>query len=113
MSRPLCSCCQSRPVAINYYKGDRVYYRKKCEVCTRNKDSAGVPRWYQHGYRIKPICDKCGFRSKYIEQFNVYHIDGNLNNCRFSNLKTVCANCQRVLHKEGIIWKQGDLRPDF
>jgi hypothetical protein len=25
----------------------------------------------------------------------------------------VCANCQRVLHKEGIRWRQGDLVPDL
>jgi len=25
----------------------------------------------------------------------------------------VCANCQRILHKEGFTWKQGDLTPDF
>ena len=29
------------------------------------------------------------------EQFNVYHIGGDLNNCLPNNLKTVCANCQR------------------
>jgi predicted HNH restriction endonuclease len=43
----------------------------------------------------------------------VFHVDGELNNCRPVNLKTVCANCARVLHKEGVKWKQGDLRPDF
>jgi hypothetical protein len=25
----------------------------------------------------------------------------------------VCANCQRILHKEGVQWRQGDLVPDF
>jgi hypothetical protein len=49
----------------------------------------------------------------YESHFNVFHIDGNLNNCKFNNLKTVCANCQRSLHLEGIRWKQGDLVPDF
>jgi predicted HNH restriction endonuclease len=43
----------------------------------------------------------------------VFHIDGNLDNCRPSNLKTICANCQRILHKEGVKWRQGDLVPDF
>ena len=45
-------------------------------------------------------------------QFNVYHVDGDRNNCAFTNLKTVCANCQRVLHLEGMRWRQGDLTPD-
>ena len=53
------------------------------------------------------------FKSKFSEQFNVFHVDGNLNNSRPINLKTICANCARVLHKEGIRWKQGDLVPDL
>ena len=47
------------------------------------------------------------------EQFDVYHLDGDLNNCRPSNLKTICANCQRIIQKENYKWKQGDLTPDF
>jgi hypothetical protein len=43
----------------------------------------------------------------------VYHIDGNINNCKYANLKTVCANCQRLLHKIKLPWKRGDLTPDF
>ena len=65
------------------------------------------------GYTKKDTCEKCGFRSQYPEQFNVYHIDGNLDNCKYNNLKTICANCQRVLQKQGIKWKQGDLIADF
>ena len=73
----------------------------------------GVPRWYRSGYRQKTICDKCGFRSPHKEVFAVFHVDSDLNNCRPNNLKTVCANCQRILHKEGITWRQGDLTPDI
>ena len=40
-------------------------------------------------------------------------LDGDLTNTRFSNLKTVCANCQRIMQKEGVKWKQGNLIPDF
>ena len=113
MSRPLCLCGQ-RPAAVNYHKEGKTYYRKKCEVCLRYGGvGKGLPKWYQDGYRMKPVCDKCGFKSKFKEQFNVFHVDGNLNNSRPANLKTVCANCQRVLQKEGVQWRQGDLRPDF
>lgn len=113
MQRPLC-LCGLRPAAINYKKAGKTYYRSKCEICTRYGGVAkGFPKWYQDGYRMKPQCDKCGFKSKHKEQFNVFHIDGNLNNTRHSNLKTVCANCQRILHKEGVQWRQGDLLPDF
>jgi len=65
------------------------------------------------GYEKKDTCEKCGFKSKHQEQFNVFHIDGNLDNCRYNNLKTICANCQRILQKEGSKWKQGDLIADF
>jgi len=109
--RPLCKCGQ-RPAAINYYKNGRTYYRKLCEVCLKfGKPS--VPKWKLSGYKKKDVCEKCGFKSKHSEQFNVYHIDGDLNNSRMGNLKTICANCQRVLQKEGVRWKQGDLLPDF
>jgi len=109
--RPLCKCGQ-RPAAINYYKNGRTYYRKLCEVCLKF-GKPGVPKWKLSGYKKKDVCEKCGFKSKHPEQFNVYHIDGDLNNSRMGNLKTICANCQRVLQKEGVRWKQGDLLPDF
>ncbi len=113
MPRPLC-ICGIRPAAINYRKDGKIYYRKKCEACLRYGGTGkGLPKWYQDGYRMKLYCDKCNFKSKYKEQFNVYHVDGNLNNSRPTNLKTVCANCQRILHKLKLPWRQGDLKPDF
>jgi hypothetical protein len=110
--RPLCKCGQ-RPAAINYKKEGKVYYRKLCERCLRNGVNHGVPKWKQRGYVKKTFCEKCNFKSKHTEQFNVFHIDGDLNNCSPMNLKTICANCQRLLQKEGSRWKQGDLIPDF
>jgi hypothetical protein len=112
MSRPLC-ICGYRPAAVNYVKNGRTYYRKKCESCLAGGVGHGIPKWYSDGYRMKSVCDKCGFKSKHSEQFNVFHVDGNLNNSRPLNLKTVCANCQRTLAKEGVKWSQGGLQPDF
>ena len=110
--RPLCKCGQ-RPAAINYKKGKRTYYRRLCETCLRNGVGHGIPKWKQRGYEKLDTCEKCGYHSKHEEQFNVFHIDGNLDNCRPSNLKTICANSQRTLQRDGVKWKQGDLRPDF
>lgn len=110
--RNLCKSCQQRPVAVNYHKEGRVYYRTKCDHCVNNRKN-GIPRWKLAGYKKKSACDRCGFSSKYQEQFNVYYVDGNPDNCQFSNLKTVCANCQRVLHHFKLPWRQGDLVPDF
>jgi len=110
--RPLCKCKQ-RPAAINYKKGNKTYYRKLCETCLRNGIGHGIPKWKQAGYKKLDTCEKCGFQSKHSEQFNVFHIDGSLENCRPNNLKTICANCQRIIQKSGVKWKQGDLVPDF
>lgn len=110
--RELCRSCQQRPVAVNYYKEGKVYYRSKCDHCA-NKRSQGRTLWEKAGYKKKTACDKCGYSSKYLEQFNVYYVDGNPSNCKYSNLKTVCANCQRILHKLKLPWRQGDLKPDL
>jgi len=111
--RPLCKC-GLKPAAVNYRKNGRTYYRTRCERCNyQGQDAAGVPAWQRKGYKKKNHCEKCGFASSHSEQFDVYHIDGDLRNCRFRNLKTVCANCQRILQKTGVKWRQGDLTPDF
>jgi len=84
-----------------------------CNVCLKLGAGAGIPKWYRSGYRMKNQCDKCGFKSPHKEVFAVFHVDGDLNNCRPTNLKTVCSNCARVLHKENVRWRQGDLVPDL
>jgi len=110
--RNLCKICRERPVAINYYKNDQPFYRSKCDHCSKGR-KVGKPLWIKMGYKKKTTCDRCGYNSKFAEQFNVFYVDGNPSNCNFSNLKTVCANCQRILHKLKLPWKQGDLTPDF
>lgn len=110
--RDLCKICFQRPVAINYYKEGRPFYRTKCDHCSK-KRKTGKQLWEKAGYKKKTACDKCGFTSKHQDQFNVFYVDGDITNCRYSNLKTVCANCQRILHKLKLPWRQGDLTPDF
>jgi hypothetical protein len=110
--RPLCKC-GLRPKAINYKKGRKIYYRSLCEICLKHGEYHGIPRWARSGYKMKSVCEKCGFKSPHKEVFRVFHMDGNLNNCRPSNLKTICCNCSLVLGKEGISWRQGDLIADY
>ena len=109
--RLLCKTCQKRPAAINYHKNGKTHYRKECDTCAR----VSVRRYSDvtGQYKKKSKCDRCGFISKYSAQFDVYHIDGNLKNWKFNNLRTVCANCQRLLYNVGLPWKQGDLTPDY
>lgn len=110
--RPLCKC-GVRPRAVNYRKNEKTYYRSLCEICMAHGVYHGVPRWQRAGYKIKHQCEKCGFKSPHIEVFRVFHVDGNLDNCRHNNLKTVCNNCVCILAKSGIGWRQGDLVADY
>lgn len=110
--RNLCKSCGKRPVAINYYKKNQTFYRSKCDHCIR-KYKKERPLWSKFGYKKKTICDRCSFNSKFQEQFDVYYLDGNPTNNRYTNLKTVCANCLRLLQTKKFPWRQGDLRPDF
>ena len=110
--RPLCVCRQ-RPAAINYKKNGKTFYRRRCEICLKKGLRHGIPKWKQAGYSKKDLCEECGYTSNHTEQFNVFHIDGDLNNSSHINLKTICANCQRIIQKTGAKWKQGDLLPDF
>ena len=111
--RPLCECGY-RPAAVNYKKNGKTFYRKQCDTCLHHgKKMWVIPKWHRAGYRQLDTCEKCNHHSNHKEQFNVYHIDGDLNNTLRSNLKTICANCQRLMQKQGAKWKQGDLLPDF
>lgn len=112
-NRPLCIECRIKPAGINYWKNGKAYFRKKCDSCIRQPSHERSKPWERAGYKLKDQCEKCGYKSNHAEQFNVFHIDGDLTNCKIKNLKTVCANCQRILHKENIRWKQGDLIPDM
>jgi ribosomal protein S14 len=69
--------------------------------------------WEKSGYKKKAICERCGFRSKNPIQLDVFHIDGSLINSKPTNLKTICANCQRLFGVVEKTWKTGDLVPDF
>ena len=114
--RPLCTHCKTRPQAFNYRRKGKVYYRTKCDQCIKldRGDNTGKKQsWEKSGYRKKHICEKCGFKSKHPAQMDVYHVDGNLKNNNFSNLKTICANCSRFKSTEELGWKQGSIVPDL
>jgi hypothetical protein len=42
----------------------------------------------------------------------VFFVDGNLRNVKDTNLKTVCANCQRLGSVRKLGWRVGDLVAD-
>ena len=54
----------------------------------------------------------CGFRAQQQSQLDVFFVDGNLRNTNYTNLKTVCANCQRLQGVRRLGWRVGDLVAD-
>jgi hypothetical protein len=113
--RKICEICGKKPVAVNYKMHGKTYYRSRCDTCIRKKKNkpAAKPRWLLEGYKKKPHCEKCGFKARLKEQLFVYYVDGNFNNNNTLNLKTICANCQYEIAREGLGWRQGDLTPDY
>jgi hypothetical protein len=115
MKRPLCIKCNNNPRAYAYKLKQKIYWRRLCDSCIRkNKDlkTGGIPRWKQSGYNKKKKCELCGFKAVVKEQLDVYHVDGNRNNINVYNLKTICANCQRLKSTQNLGWSIGDLEAD-
>jgi hypothetical protein len=112
--RPLCKTCNKNLAAVNGWHNNKIYYRSKCNACIRRKKKLPTvkTRWQLAGYKKKSQCDRCGFISRYSAQLIVYHIDGNLNNVDFRNLKTICLNCTAEVSRLDLPWKPGDIEPD-
>lgn len=115
MLRPICKTCGKNSCAVNYIRDGRTHYRSICDECGRkkNKLKARTPRWKAAGYKKKPTCDLCGFHSVLPNQITVFHIDGDLDNCKFTNLRSICLNCVEVVKKKEVTWKRGDLQVDY
>ena len=117
ITRKLCPICAKNPTAVNYKdKKGITHYRSLCMecICKNKKVKPPAPLWYKAGYRKKCNCEKCGFKAKYPEdQLRVFHLDGNLTNSSWSNLKTICLNCQQEIFKSKLPWKPANIVPDF
>lgn len=113
--RPICKTCNQNVCAINYIKDGKTHYRSICDSCgrKRNKLKPRVPNWEKAGYKKKNVCDYCGFKGVYHTQFTVYHIDGDLKNTKFYNLRSICLNCVEVVKRKEVTWKRGDLQVDY
>lgn len=114
-NRPICNSCNKIPCKVNYIKNGIPHYRSKCASCISYKSknqSPSKPLWVIAGYKKKTTCDCCGFHSTYHTQMLVYHINGNLDDCRLHNLRTVCLNCVEVVKRVQVNWRRGDLQVD-
>jgi hypothetical protein len=100
IARPLCKSCKARPRAYAYKKESKIYWRSLCDRCNRikaKKNVGGVTRLERSGYRKRKMCELCGFKAQDKIQLDV---------------KTVCANCQRLGGVRKLGWRVGDLVAD-
>lgn len=113
--RNLCPTCLENPVAINYVRDGVTHYRSKCSSCIRKgrKLKPQPPLWAKTGYKKLDRCELCNFKAKTPRQLFVFHIDGNLKNVNWHNLKTVCANCRIELDASKAPWRAAPIVPDF
>jgi hypothetical protein len=113
--RPLCKKCRKNPRAYAYRLKGKIYWRSKCDSCIRVEKKlkvGGVTPLQRSGYKKKKKCELCGFKATNTVQLDVLFIDGNLRNTAVTNLKTVCANCQRLQGVKRLGWRLGDLVAD-
>jgi hypothetical protein len=113
--RPLCVQCKTNPRAMGYRRGTKIYWRRHCDTCIRknkNLKIGGITPLQRSGYTKKRKCELCGFKAREQIQLDVLFIDGNKNNTNDVNLKTVCANCQRLASVKRLRWTVGDLEVD-
>ena len=114
IKRPICKNCNKNVCAVNYIRDGVRHYRSICDSCGKNKvKRRKTYSWEKAGYKKKSVCDVCGFTALYQTQMTVFHIDGELTNVEFSNLRTICLNCVEVVKKKEIRWKRGDLQVDY
>ena len=113
--RPLCIQCKSKPRAYAYRRYGKIYWRKLCDTCNRKKAGkpvGGVTALERSGFKKGKKCELCGFRASESTQLDVLFVDGNMRNTAATNLKTVCANCQRLQGVRRLGWRMGDLVAD-
>ena len=113
--RPICEQCKSKPRAYAYKRNDKIYWRKLCDTCSRKRQGkkvGGVTPLQRSGYSKLKKCELCGFKAQQLDQLDVLFVDGNMNNTAINNLKTVCANCQRLNSVRRLGWRVGDLVAD-
>lgn len=102
----MCSKCGINRKAINYKKGDRIYYRSLCDSCLVVQIKKKKPRWQKENYHKAAICEDCRFIPKFPDQLTVYD--------NRKNFKTVCLNCEKEESiKSKIELKKSALKPDF
>ena len=96
-NRPLCEHCKTSLAKPNgKSKHGFTKWHKYCVDCAKGAYNS------KYGYLLhkKDKCEKCGFVPEDKCQLDVVYKDGNKKNKDKRNLKTLCANCNRLHQKK-------------
>jgi hypothetical protein len=96
-TRPLCENCKvslAKPNGVS--KHGFKQWHKYCASCAK----AAYNNKFGYLLHKKNKCEKCSFVPEDKCQLDVVYKDGNKKNKDKSNLKTLCANCNRLHTKK-------------
>lgn len=96
-SRPMCEQCKVSLAKPNgKSKHGFTKWHKYCASCAKATYNS------KSGYLLnkKNKCEKCGFVPEDKCQLDIVYKDGNKKNKDKSNMRTLCANCNRVYQKK-------------
>lgn len=95
--RPLCEHCK---VSLAKSNGSSKHgFKKWHKYCSSCAKATYNPK---NGYLLekKKSCECCGFIPTDMCQLDIVYRDGNKKNKEKDNIKTLCANCNRVYQKK-------------
>jgi hypothetical protein len=95
--RPFCTKCN---IALAKPNGKSKHgFKKWHKYCSSCANAAYNPK---NGHLLNKhnCCEECGFVPVDMCQLDIMYVDGNKKNKEKSNIKTVCANCNRLLQKK-------------
>ena len=96
-TRKLCELCKSSLAKSN---GKSIHgftkWHKYCSTCSK----AIYNKKYGYLLEKKTICEECNFVPKDLCQLDLVYMDGNSKNKQSNNIKTICANCNRLFQKQ-------------
>lgn len=96
-SRPLCENCKISLAKPNgKSKHGFKKWHKYCSTCAK----AAYNKKFGYLLHKKNKCEKCGFIPEDKCQLDIVYKDNNSKNKEKSNMKTLCANCNRVYQKK-------------
>lgn len=95
--RPFCEQCKTslaKPNGTSKYGFKK--WHKYCSTCAK----AAYNEKFGFLLNKASICEQCGFVPEDTCQLDIVYIDGNKKNKSKANMKTLCANCNRLYQKK-------------